>query len=250
MAESFIRTERVVPKDINEVTKPLPFSPFYIRELESFLADQAKEGFMLKEISANNVSFTFEKVTPREVTFRLLLGPSMLDASLKYSLKQTGWKYLASTNKSWFEKDVVYHFFVAEGISTNDDWFWRNNVNYASLKTARSNFYLPILLNLAVITLASFVLRNFPPLQSKSSDSYFVGALIAAFVVDLIQKYQDVQYQKDFLKAMEPQNYLKRYEKADWKKRKTKSSWYGLKGVSTMLMTVLITFLLRLFFEI
>jgi len=250
MAESMIRTERIVPKDINEVTTEVPFSPYYILEMESFLADQVKEGLMLKGISANNVSFTYEKVAPREVTFRLLLGPSILDASLRITLERTGWKYLASTNKSWFEKDVVYHFFMAEGVSANDDWFWRNNVNYTPLKTAKSSVYLPILLNLAVMSLAIFVLMNFPPLQSKSSDSYFIGAFITAFVADLIQKYQDVQTQKDFLKAMEPQNYLKRYEKADWKRRKAKNSWYGLKGVSKMLMTVLVTFLLRLFFEI
>lgn len=112
MAELFIRTERVVPKNENEVSKPVPFSPFYVRELESFLADQAKEGFELKQISANNYSFTYEKSMPKELTYRLLLGPTQLDASLQVTLERAGWKLVTSMNKNWFEKDVVFHIFV------------------------------------------------------------------------------------------------------------------------------------------
>lgn len=250
MAELFIRTERVVPKNENEVSKPVPFSPFYVRELESFLADQAKEGFELKQISANNYSFTYEKSMPKELTYRLLLGPTQLDASLQGTLERAGWKLVTSMNKNWFEKDVVFHIFVSEDKNAMDDWFWRNNLSYAPIKTARSNFYLPILFEVAVILVAAYIMYSIPSFKKSSKDYFFLIGLLVSFLGDLFQRILNVQPQKAFLATLEPTNFLTRYQAVDWKIQKAKNNWYGLKSFSMMLVTFLISFMLKLFLEI
>jgi len=250
MAETLIRTERIVPKNEKEVSKPVPFSPYHIRELEAYLADQARDGFILKSISANNVTFTYDKVIPAELTYRILIGPSELEASLRLTLERVGWKLVGSMNKRWFEKDAVFHIFVAENKNASDDWFWRNNLNFAPLKTARSNFYLPILAEIIVFTLATYTLYNIPIFKKSHTDYYFVGTFAVAFLGDLVQRLLNMQSEKAFLKTLEPSNYMSRYQAVDWKTLNAKNTWYGLKSISMMLLTVLITFIMKLFWEI
>jgi hypothetical protein len=250
MAESMIRTERIVPKNEKEVLKPVPFSPYHIRELEAYLADQAREGFLLKEISANNVTFTYDKITPIERTYRILIGPSELDASLRLTLERVGWKLVGSMSKRWFEKDAVFHIFVAEDKNASDDWFWRNNLNLAPLKTARSNFYLPILLELAIMIVATYVMYNFPGFKTSTKNFFFLGGFLASFIVGLFQKTLDLQSEKAFLKNIEPSNYMSRYQAVDWKTLKVKQNWYGLRNVSFMLISYLLTFIMKFLFEV
>jgi hypothetical protein len=148
---------------------------------------------------------------PKELTYRLLLGPTQLDASLQGTLERAGWKLVTSMNKNWFEKDVVFHIFVTEDKNAMDDWFWRNNLNYAPIKTARSNFYLPILFEVAVILVAAYIMYSIP-VSKNLIRTTFSNRVLVSFFWGSVQRILTCSPKKRFLQHLSPR-LLTRYQR-------------------------------------
>ena len=70
-----------------------PFSVWYVRELENYLSDMAKEG---KRFIGRN---RFEKCENKQITYRIMHGPAELDQALLDGLQAQNWFYAGDINR-------------------------------------------------------------------------------------------------------------------------------------------------------
>ncbi len=197
------------------VKQKLPFSAWYVREFENYLSDMAKEG---KRFIGRN---RFEEGESKQITYRVLHGPTELDQGLLDDLQAQNWVYTGDINKIGNFK-TCFHAFETEDFNAPDSVFLESLASTAkSLKDTSLGFLIEILVYSGITIVSVYMLWEFLTLPTV----IFISYLLISSILSNWDTYAARRYLKEMVDEFGPS-----YTPKDWQrlKQEIRMRWIAL----------------------
>ena len=186
----------------------IPFSLYHIKDLESYLASQSLDGFVLVATDKKKCTFGFAKTNPQKNAYRVLLNHNQLENEEVEKIQENHWMIIDSIQiRNGFSKDWFY-FLKREAGTEDENWITEFNKGFIT----KLNPYYTIVKILFLYSIPFFFLAYL--VYAREVNSSVMAGFIGFGVFFVFEMVIPIRAQKELKNSLSSNTLAV----ADWKK--------------------------------